>query len=508
MNLSTLFENAVSRCPEEIALVEGSKRYTYSDLRRQVYRMASAFQRLGIKQRDRVMVLLKNKTEAVVIFFALQKIGAIFIPVNPHMSFEGIRYCANDLEAKVIIYGGNGQNLINKITFDERPILISLEDDSYSDLTYSELMDCAVEHVYEPTISDDEIAIILYTSGVTGKPKGVPRSHTNEYSATIAHIFQTKLDMGERCLGAMPVYHTMGMRTLLSTVMLAGKLVMLPDFDATDALELISREKITSLYLTPTMYHDIVHNREFDEYDVSSISKLAYAGAKMPKSLIEKCFAEFKPKHFINHYGSTEIYTYTTCNELDKKPESAGKPGIHQNVRIVRVDPFGNATLDDVLKPGEVGEIIVNMSSPEAFKGYWNRPDLTRKTIRDNWFFTGDLGYFDESGDLYLLGRIDDMIISAGENIYPTEVEEVLSQHPQVADCAVVGEPHDRWGQIVVALVVPREPGLTAQELDRFCMQHKKLPNFKRPRKYVFISEIKRTATGKVLLNQTLQDKS
>ncbi|BAD74268.1 4-chlorobenzoyl CoA ligase (plasmid) [Geobacillus kaustophilus HTA426] len=505
MNLSIVFENAVSRCPKKVALIEGDRQYTYGELEEHVWRVASAFQRLGIRQRDRVMVLLKNRIETVVIFFALQKIGAVFAPVNPYMSFEIIKYCANDLEAKVIIYEGDGQNWIKKIMFNDRPILISLEDDSHSDLTYQELINYKREHFEEPIISDDDIALILYTSGVTGTPKGVPRSHMNEYSSTIAHIFQTRLDMGEVCLGAVPFYHTMGMRVLLSTIMLAGKLVILSDFDPIDALKSISKEKVTSLYLTPTMYHDIIHCSKLGDYELSSVNKLAYAGAKMTKALTDKCFSTFNPKHFVNHYGSTEIYTYTTCSELNEKPESAGKPGIHQNIRVVRADPFGNATIDDLVQPEEVGEIIVNMNSPEAFKGYWNRPDLTKKAIRNNWFFTGDLGFFDQAGDLYVLGRIDDMIISAGENIYPMEVEEVLTQHPQVADCAVIGEPHERWGQIVVALIVPKEPGLNAQELDRFCMQHEKLPNFKRPRKYIFVPEIKRTVTGKVLRNQTLQ---
>src|SRR5690606_29437242 len=162
-------------------------------------------------------------------------------------------------------------------------------------------------------------------------------------------------------------------------------------------------------------------------------------------------------------------------------------------------DPEGNATPDDVVPVGVPGEIIVDLRSNEAFQGYWNRPDATRKAIRGGWYFTGDMGMIDEDGDLYVLGRVDDMIISGGENIHPLEVEDVLAKHPKVAEVAVAGLPDSRWGEIVTAFIVPRDHSLTAEELDAYCKESDALSNFKRPRKYVFVRSIPKSPVGKVL---------
>jgi len=297
----------------------------------------------------------------------------------------------------------------------------------------------------------------------------------------------------------MPLYHTMGMRSLLSIMFLNGKYVILPDFDAKEALELIEREEITCLYLVPTLYHDILNHAEFHHFDLSKLKKIGYAGASMTTALTEKCIEMLKPEVFVNHFGSTEIYTFTINHNVKEKPGCAGKPGFHQSIRIVKADPDGNATPEDVVEKGELGEIIVNIESPESFKGYWNRPDATKKAIRDGWYFTGDLGKLDEDGDLYVVGRVDDMIISGGENIHPLEVEDVLAKHPKVHEVAVIGEEDERWGQVVSAYVVPKDPSLTIQELDDYCKNNTKLSNFKRPRKYVFIQEVPKSPVGKIL---------
>jgi 2-furoate---CoA ligase len=184
---------------------------------------------------------------------------------------------------------------------------------------------------------------------------------------------------------------------------------------------------------------------------------------------------------------------------LDRKPGCAGKPGFHQRLRVVVADPEGGSGPDDVLPPGVPGEIIVDLRSLEAFQGYWNRPDATGKALREGWYFTGDMGAIDEDGDLYVLGRVDDMIISGGENIHPLEVEDVIAKHPKVAEVAVVGLPDVRWGEIVTAFVVPKDSRLTQEELDEYCKQCSFLSNFKRPRKYVLVESIPKSPVGKIL---------
>ncbi|MGG1480026.1 AMP-binding protein [Bacillus smithii] len=499
MNLVTLFDFAVERFPNRVAVVEGNRRYTYRRFYKEVTNVAASLQKIGIKQHDRVMILLKNRLENAVIYWALQKIGAVYTPINFRLSVKEVEYCVNDAEASAVIYESVSQESVLKANFHQKPILIGFGEVEGADIYYHELVDRSPGHFEKPVINEHDVALMLYTSGTTGKPKGVPRTHQNEYSAALAHIIQNQYQDGESTLGTMPLYHTMGMRSLLSIMFLNGKYVVLPDFDEKEALELLEREEITSLYLVPTLYHDILNHPEFHRYNLSKLKKIGYAGASMTTALTEKCIQLLKPDVFVNHFGSTEIYTFTINPNVAEKPGCAGKPGFHQKVRIVKPDSEGRSTPEDIVEKGEVGEVIVNIDSPESFKGYWNRPDATKKAIRDGWYFTGDLGMLDEDGDLYVVGRVDDMIISGGENIHPLEVEDVLAKHPKVLEVAVIGEEDDRWGQIVSAYVVPKDPSLTIQDLDNYCKNNTTLSNFKRPRKYVFIKEIPKSPVGKIL---------
>ncbi|MCL6640559.1 MAG: AMP-binding protein, partial [Candidatus Rokubacteria bacterium] len=304
---------------------------------------------------------------------------------------------------------------------------------------------------------------------------------------------------GERTLGVMPLYHTMGIHTLTAAAAVNGCFVCQPEWSAAQALRLIAAERVSALYLIPTLFHDLVHAPELSSTDVGSVRKLAYAGAPMLAALTEACVKAFRPDVFVNHYGSTEIYTFSVRPDVHRKPGCAGRPGIHSVLRVVTATPERRVSPDEIVPPGQKGEIIARLDSEEAFAGYWNRPDADARALREGWYFTGDMGYVDAEGELYVAGRVDDMIISGGENIHPVEVEEVLARHPGVRDVAVVGEPDERWGERVTAFVVPADPDLTAEELDRHCRQSPDLANFKRPRRVVFVREIPKTASGKIL---------
>jgi 2-furoate---CoA ligase len=244
----------------------------------------------------------------------------------------------------------------------------------------------------------------------------------------------------------------------------------------------------------PTLYHDLVHHPRFAEADVSSVRKLGFAGAPMTDALLKKLDAAFRPELFVNHYGSSEIYTVTIDQNAAAKPGSAGRAGINQMVRVVRL---GARSVAEVAAPGEEGEIIALLAGDEAFEGYWRRPDADAKAVRDGWYFTGDTGFKDADGDLFVTGRVDDLIISGGENISPGEIESVLSLHPAVAEVAVAGLPDERWGQRVTAFI---RRGGTADRgsLDAWCRQSS-LADYKRPRDYVFIVEIPKSPVGKIL---------
>jgi 2-furoate---CoA ligase len=254
-----------------------------------------------------------------------------------------------------------------------------------------------------------------------------------------------------------------------------------PDWDAEAALRLIERERISSLYLAPTLFHDLVHDERPGERDLSSVEAVCYAGAAMTSALAERCAEVFRPRVFVNHYGSTEIYTFSVHRDQRAKPGCAGRAALNAHLRL-----------------GEDGEILCHMSSDEAFRGYWNRPDADEKAIRDGWYHTGDVGRLDDEGDLWIEGRVDDMIISGGENVHPLEVEDVLARHPGISEVAVVGVPDERLGQRVVAYVVA-EGDVAVEELDAHCRGSDTLARFKRPREYLFVDELPRSPSGKLL---------
>jgi 2-furoate---CoA ligase len=500
MDLGTLFEFAVERFPNYVAVVKGEKRYTYREFNDQIDQLATGFQKIGVSKQDRVMVLLKNHLELVMTYWACQKLGAIFTPLNFRLSAGEIEYCVNDAEPKVIIFEDVNRNAISQIKTNQELIFVNIDSLKSADMMFNQLFLIGRSHTFVAVpVNESDISIILYTSGTTGKPKGVPRTHKNEYSASMAHNIHNQYVHKESTLGVMPLYHTMGVKTLISMVILNGKYVLLPEFDPEISLKIIQKEKISCVYLVPTLYHDILYHPHFHHYDLSCLKKIGYAGAAMPTILIQKCFQNLKPEVFINHYGSTEVYTISINHDVASKPTSTGKPGIHSSFRLVTPNPDGLSTPDDIVIPGEVGEIITDIKNPEAFQGYWNRPDATNKAIRDGWYFSGDLGFVDKGGDLFVVGRIDDMIISGGENIHPLEVEDILAEHPKVLEAAVVGEADNHWGQKVCAYIVPKDPSLTMEELDQHCKLHLRLSNFKRPKKYVFLSNIPKSLVGKTL---------
>jgi len=256
-------------------------------------------------------------------------------------------------------------------------------------------------------------------------------------------------------------------------------------------------ERITNLYLVPTLYHDLIHHEMFARTDVSSVRKLGFAGAPMTDGLLKELQAAFRPDLFVNHYGSSEIYTFTIDQNAPAKPGSAGRAGINQMIGVARL---GASSPDDRAAPGEEGEVIALLVGDESFEGYWRRPDADAKALREGWYFTGDTGYLDADGDLFVTGRVDDLIITGGENVSPVEIESCLSLHPAVSEVAVVGLADERWGKIVAAFVKRRAP-VGPDELDQFC-RTSGLANFKRPRRYVFVEHIPKSPVGKLLLRQ------
>jgi 2-furoate---CoA ligase len=345
-----------------------------------------------------------------------------------------------------------------------------------------------------PRVGPEAWSIMLYTSGTTSRPKGVPRRHRAERAAGIAHVAQNLYGRDERTLGVMPLYHTMGVRSMISMSLIGGAFACLPRYDSRQALAIIEAERITNLYLVPALYHDLVHHPDFEKTNTSSVRKLGFAGAPMTDGLLRKLNSAFKPDLFVNHYGSSEIYTFTINQNATAKPGSAGKAGINQLVRVVKL---AARSASDLASTEEEGEIVALLAGDESFEGYWRRPDADARSLRDGWYFTGDTGFVDKDGELFVTGRTDDMIITGGENVSPVEIESCLSLHPAVSEVAVVGLPDQKWGKIVTAFV-KRGTYVSEADLEAFC-RDSGLANFKRPRRFVFVDAIPRSPVGKLL---------
>jgi 2-furoate---CoA ligase len=503
VTLARLLELAALRSPDAEAVVEGSRRLTYRELHARAAALGAAFGRLGVGRSDRVLIALRNRLEHVLAYWSLQTIGAVPTPVNFRLAPAEMAYVLSDCGARVALFEPDTAAAVLSAAAgrDVRLVFAGSGPAPPGSVPFDGLLDLAGASAAPPSGSaprESDLSLILYTSGTTGRPKGVPRTHRNHVAGALAQALQCQWTWGERTLGVMPLYHTMGVHALTGVTAINGSFVCQPAWSPEGALDLIREERITALYLIPTLFYDLVHAPAFARAAVESVVKLAYAGAPMLAALTEACVKAFEPRAFVNHYGSTEIYTFSVRPDVHLKPGCAGRPGLHSALRVVVASSGRPVGPDEIVSPGDKGEIIASLESPEAFAGYWNRPDADARALRGGWYFTGDMGYVDAEGELYVAGRVDDMIISGGENIHPVEVEEVLARHPGVRDVAVIGEPDERWGQRVVAFVVAATPGLTAEALDAHC-RGDALASFKRPRRVVFVDEIPKTASGKIL---------
>ncbi|MFQ5915637.1 MAG: class I adenylate-forming enzyme family protein [Nitrospinota bacterium] len=502
MDLIQRLSLSVLRYPDREFLADRSLRLTFAQWDRRVNRAARAYQALGVGRGDHVVLALRNREELVTSWYGLMKLGAVATPINHRFSPGEIAYCANDAEAKVFVFEDAsreaGEKAAEELPKKCRKIFCDADPPGECE-SFGAILEPQVDAPPDEKISEDLTCLMLYTSGTTGRPKGVPRNHRAQDASALAHAVQCGYALGERTLGVMPLYHVMGIVSLMTMVLLNGTFVVMRGFDAASAVELVARERISSLYLIPTLFHELLGARNIGDHDLSCVRRLAFAGAPMTQTLAEDLVRRFDPEIFTNHYGSTEVYTFSINQRLQEKPTSAGRPGIGSELRVVKADPERRVAPEEVVPRGEVGEIIASLRSEEAFQGYWRRPDADEKAIRGGWYFTGDVGYEDDDGDLYVTGRVDDMIISGGENIYPTEVEDVLARHPHVVESAVIGVEHPKWGQVVTAFVVPAGADLTAEDIDRHCCAQADFSDFKRPRRVIFVKKVPRTASGKIL---------
>lgn len=504
MNLGDGLRTNSWRYPNKVAVVYENTRLTYDELNRRANRLAHAMLAIGVKRGDKVALLMHNNLEFVEMYNGLARIGAISVPINFRLVPKEIAYVIDNSDSCALIVG---QDLLDSVDFSKLPNLkkenvFVLGDGGVGGFrTYANLTESMPDTEPAVELSEADIFYFGYTSGTTGFPKGATIKTRNTLevvrNAILRNAGRVQVDLTQRVfLAIMPLCHSNSIWASLITLWMGGTNVVFPSgkFDPEKVLATIDREKVTTSSMVPTMITRILDlpDEVKNKYDISSLSSLGSSSAPLHTKTKELALEFFRNASFSEGYGSTETGALTTLRHKDQKRKvrSIGKP--NPGIEIKLVDADGQL----ITKTGEVG--VLWAKTPAAFAGYYKDPQKTKDAIDGEWVTAGDMAFTDEEGFYFLADRKNDMIISGGENIYPREIEEVLVQHPAVGEVAVVGVPHEKWGEEVKAVVVLKE-GVTAteEEILEFCKPL--LAGYKRPRSVDFVDDFPKTATGKVL---------
>ena len=508
MNTTDFLSIATAICPDRNAIVFDGKRWTYFQISQRVNRLSNALIRLGLKKGDRVAILQVNCPEIVESYFATAKLGGIFVPLNFRAKTDELSYMLSNAEAKILLVGERyldmARAMLPDLTIIEQCICL---DSKETDMPfYGGIIDESPADEVLFDLGDEDITIIVYTAGTTGRPKGVPLRHDAFASFVLSNVEPASPEIEERNLLTVPLYHVAGIQGMLAAIYGGRTLVMMRQFEVKEWLETVQRERATRAMLVPTMLKIIIDYPDFVKYDLSSLQVITYGAASMPFEVISKAIKVMPRVKFINAFGQTETASEITAlgpedhlidgseeerkKKLNRLASSIGRPLPDVEVKIL--DEEGKE-----LPRGQVGEIVAK--GPRIMKGYWHDEEKTARAFTpDGWLVTGDRGWMDDDGYIFLAGRADDMIIRGGENISPEEVEDVLHSHPKVEEAAVIGVPDLEWGQQPRAIVMLKKGEVTAEdEIIEYCRS--KLASFKCPRSVVFVDSLPRNPIGKVL---------
>ncbi|WP_394219240.1 fatty acid--CoA ligase [Halobacillus trueperi] len=500
--LRSMFEQTVAKYTDKEGLVDLrlGTRWTYGEWDQEVNRTANALKASGVEKGDKVSTVLFNTAEYATVLFACMKIGAVFNPVNFRLMEKEIEFILKDADPKVVVFEKATAAHIAPVAKEMTSIefwSIDEENLPYA-MNYYERIDGVTTDRPVCELDENDPYAIMYTSGTTGLPKGVIHTHRDMVDQALIMTACLRLKEDDRGLTVAPIFHCAELHcAFFPRVMIGATNVLLHHFDAPEVIGTVREEQITSFFAAPTMWNMMLQE-EFTKEDFQTLRQGLYGGAPMAPALTMKLH-ESLGVQLLQAYGMTEMgpaITALTEEEQVTKAGSAGRALLNHEVRVVRTNEHGPAEPEEICKPHELGEIIVR--GPSMMKGYYNRPEATEEAMYKGWYHTGDIGSFDEDGYLWVSDRVKDMIISGGENIYSREVEDALFDHPGVMDAAVVGEPDDLWGERVVAYIVKKDSGVTEQELDEFCTSGNRLARYKRPRRYEFVDELPRNASGKL----------
>jgi fatty-acyl-CoA synthase len=485
------------RTPGKLALVDAhtGRQFSYTQFNERANRFAHYLKHtLGVQQGDRVSILAQNSSDYYEVLFGCGKMGAILNTLNWRLAVPELEFIINDCAPRVLIYEPMFAAAVDVL----RPqagcefYVVLAEEAPGGEWTYeSALATGSPKGVEMPPLTYNDTWAIIYTSGTTGRPKGAQVTYGNFFFNAVGMGQAIDLSSQDVNLNVLPTFHIGGLGLYAGpTFHFGGTVVVMRAFDPGELLRLIEEWKVTALLLVPSIYLVLAQFPDLYKYDLSSVRSWASGGSALPPSLVE----QFVEKGIVIQQGFGMTETGPTVflvfkEDAVRKAGSVGKPVLHTDVCIMDRER-------NVLGPNEVGELCIRGGNVTT--GYWNRPQATAEAIVDGWLHSGDAAKYDDEGFYYIVDRWKDMFISGGENVYPAEVENVVYQHPAVAEVAVIGVPHPRWQEVGKAIVVVKEGHtLTEEEVIAFCQG--KLARYKIPKSAAFVDALPRTAAGKVL---------
>jgi long-chain acyl-CoA synthetase len=516
MNTTEFLYIATAICPDREFILFDNQSWSYAQFNERVNRLANALTKLAVEKGDRIAVLNVNCPQHVETYFAAAKIGAIYVPLNFRAKSEELAHLLGDAEAKVLMTGirylDTIQGILPEIPSVER--CISMDEPRDGILFYEDLIDAADSNDGAVDIDDEDVTVLMYTAGTTGRPKGVPLRHSGFVSYVLENVEPANPDVAERNLLTVPLYHVAGMQAVLAGVYGGRTLVLMRQFEAAEWLKTVEEKEVSRAMLVPTMLKWVIDHPEFHDYDLTSLKIITYGAASMPLNVIQKAIVELPGVQFVNAFGQTE--TSSTISVLGPEDHVIEGTETERKKKLQRLAASIGKALPDIevkvsdeqgntLPFGQVGEICARGS--RVMKGYWGDGKKNSQNINEEgWLRTGDKGWMDEEGYIYLSGRGDDMIIRGGENVSPEEVEDVLHSHPKIEEAAVIGIPDPEWGQEPHAVVVVKKgQSIDAGEVMSYCRS--RLAGYKRPRSVDFVDFLPRNQMGKVL-KRKLKEKS
>ncbi|MEM9622102.1 MAG: AMP-binding protein [Pseudomonadota bacterium] len=504
MNLADIVSKWANLAPDKNALIDvpSQRRVSFGALQARIDKLAAALVGRGLNKGDRVAVLSKNSIEYFEIYFACARTGLIAQPLNWRLAAPEIARIIEDAEPSVFVIQQEFAEAAAAVRTELHGDLAGLDYVYYgegSDNSYEQMLsEHAASAQSMPPAGGDDPVLILYTGGTTGLSKGALHSHRSLYMGMINQTVAERIVPSDVYMLTGQMFHIPV--ALAMNYMAHGCPVVLMNFVAEEALQIIQDEKVSAFLGITTMLNWMMAVENFADYDLSSLRNIQYGGGPMPEAVVRAALASF-PCTLIQGYGQTEGMTMTFLSQEDHaaamqgdnthRLNSCGREGFVTRVRVV------NEAGEDVPRDGLTpGEIVIQ--SEANMLGYWRRPDLTEQTLRDGWMWTGDVATWDAQGYIFIVDRAKDMIISGGENIYSTQVEAAIHQHPGVLECAVIGVPDDEWGEAVKAVVVMK-PGEMASEAEIIEVARQHLASYQKPRSVDFAESLPKAPTGKIL---------